>query len=207
MRESTASFGTFNKTTVNFPSINAEYFNGIIYAFVTEDQIIRFYFLVTVGILFFLFFAARKNYLIVYRDYKDLSWSISILATPLISMGLLLFIAGENTQITDFIHDTILGKAMLVIALLVFFISIFKTFEYSISDNGFLLGMLIAISKLFIAIIVSILAISLIKYLFKDDRKLGHVFIFTILLGAFTWVLNTLINGERVRELKYHHEQ
>ena len=171
-----------------------------------EDQIIRFYFLITVGILFFLFFAARKNYLIVYRDYKDLSWSISILATPLISIGLLSFIAGENVELTDFIHDTIVGKAMLVVSLLVFVISIFKTFEYSISDNGFLLGILVAISKLLIAIIVSILAISLIKYLFKDDRKLGHVFIFTILLGAFTWVLDAVVNGKRVREIKYHHE-
>ena len=64
-------------------------------------------------------------------------------------------------------------------------------------ENGIVLGFTIGTGKIAIAVIITILAIGLIGYLFRDKRRFGHVAIFFILFGVFGWVVNTLVNVKR----------
>ena len=72
----------------------------------------------------------------------------------------------------------------------------------SVQDNGLILGIFVGTAKVLIAAVMALFAIGLIRYLFRDERKLGHVAIFFLLFGVLTWIMNVLVNGERIQEAR-----
>jgi len=167
-----------------------------------EDQIIRAW-IVAGGIsLVFLFVGALTNRVVVYKDFRDLGWNISLVLTPLISFAIVFFIAGESIDLKVFVTDQLLGQVIVVTTILIMIYGVARTFLTSIQCNGLILGLFIAIAKITIAVFIALCSVGLFNYLFKDKRKLGHVWIFILLFGIFTWVIKVLVNGDTVKEYR-----
>ena len=107
------------------------------------------------------------------------------------------FIGGDEVDPWAFATEVLVGQVVLGVSIFVMGLSILKTYLLSMQDNGVVLGLFIGTAKVTISILIAICAISLISYLFRDKRKLGHVAIFFILFGIFGWFVKVLINGER----------
>ncbi len=165
---------------------------------ITEEMMLRTWLLLAVSSLILLFVSAYFNKVTVYRNYNDLGWSLSLTYTPILTYFILGFILQNDAELSAFISETTIGMSIFATGAVITIISIFKIYNNSIRDNNLLLGIFIGTGKIIIAAIISALAISLIRYLFRDDRKLGHVAIFAMLFGIFTWFINTLINGDRM---------
>lgn len=164
------------------------------------EQYFRLSITFVIIILFLLFFAARANKIVVYRNFSDLAWSLSIIYTPIISVSIIIFIGGEDQQIISLLKSNIIIQSIVIASIIIIIYSIYKTISLSIEDNGSVLGFFIGLCKILVSVLVSVLAISLFKYLFRDDRKIGHVFIFTLLFGIFSWFMSVLINGNEMKQ-------
>ena len=162
----------------------------------TPEMLMRTYLIVGFSCLLALLFFAYINRITVYRDYADLSYSILFVYTLNNCPGLAVY-CGDDAGIDRLVHDTAIGRILFVVGAVAMVVCAVKTYTNSIADNGLFLGLVIAPAKLLVACIISALSVSLIKYLFRDERKLGHVAIFFILLGVFSATLNILINGDR----------
>lgn len=147
--------------------------------------------------LVLLFVGALTNKVTVYRDYGDVGWSLSLIFSPVIGTFILIFIAGDDTDAWLFATETTVGQSILAITALAMGWSALRTYLMSIQDNGLILGLLIGTAKILIAVIIATCAIGLFNYLFKDQRKLGHIAIFFMLFGILGWFVNVLVNGER----------
>jgi hypothetical protein len=169
---------------------------------VTEDQIFRTWMMLGGVSLVLLFVGALTNKVTVYRDYYDLGWSLSLIFSPIIGGLLIAFIGGDEVDPWAFAKEVLVGQVVLGVSIFVMGLSILKTYLLSMQDNGVVLGLFIGTAKVTISILIAICAISLISYLFRDKRKLGHVAIFFILFGIFGWFVKVLINGERVAILR-----
>ncbi|MDB2475467.1 hypothetical protein N9X06_00665 [Paracoccaceae bacterium] len=163
----------------------------------TEDQILRLWMIVGGGSLILLFIGALTNKVTVYRDYSDVGWSISLIAFPILGFFILAFIAGDDADIWLFAIETTAGNVILGVTSLVIVWSTVRTYLLSIQDNGLILGLLIGTAKVLIAVVIALFAIGLVNYLFRDQRKLGHMAIFFMLFAVFGWFVNILVNGER----------
>ena len=163
----------------------------------TEDQILRTWMMLGGGSLVLLFVGALTNKVTVYRDYNDLGWSLSLIFTPIIGFILIAFIGGDGVDPWAFATEVLVGQVVLGVSVFVMGLSILKTYLLSMQDNGVVLGVTIGTAKVVISVIISVCAIGLIGYLFRDKRKLGHVAIFFMLLGIFGWFVNVLVNGEK----------
>ena len=163
----------------------------------TDDQLLRLWMMIGGGSLILLFIGALTNKVTVYRDYGDVGWSLSLVASPIIGFCILAFIAGENVEPASFAIETTVGNIILALTAFSFGWSALKTYILSIQDNGMLLGLFIGTGKVLIAAVIALFAIGLISYLFRDKRKLGHVAIFLMLFAVFGWFINVLVNGER----------
>ena len=166
-------------------------------AFMTEDQILRLWMMVGGGSLILLFIGALTNKVTVYRDYGDVGWSISLIASPIIGFFIVAFIAGDNADPWIFATETTVGNVILGATSLVMVWSTIRTYLLSIQDNGLILGLFVGTAKVLIAVVIALFAIGLISYLFRDQRKLGHIAIFFMLFAVFGWFVNVLVNGER----------
>ena len=163
----------------------------------TEDQILRTWMMLGGASLVLLFVGALTNKVTVYRDYHDLGWSLSLIFTPIIGFILIVFIGGDGVDPWAFATEILIGQVVLGVSVFVMGLSILKTYLLSMRDNGAVLGVIIGTAKVVISVIISVCAIGLIGYLFRDKRKLGHVAIFFMLFGIFGWFVNVLVNGER----------
>ena len=163
----------------------------------TEDQILRLWMILGGASLVLLFVGALTNKVTVYRDYGDVGWSLSLIFSPVIGAFILIFIAGDDTDAWLFATETTAGQAILAITALAMGWSTLQTYLMSIRDNGLILGLFIGTATLLIAVVIALCAIGLVNYLFKDQRKLGHVAIFFMLFGILGWFVNVLVNGER----------
>ena len=163
----------------------------------TEEQLINLWVVLGGGSLVLLFVGALTDRVTVYRDYTDLGWSLSLIFTPIVSVFLVTFIANDQADPWVFATEVLVGQVILATTAIILGWSTLSTYRMSIEDNGLTLGIFVGTAKLLIAIIISFCAISLVKYLFRDKRKLGHVAIFFILFGIFGWILKVLINGAR----------
>lgn len=167
-----------------------------------EDQLIRLWWVIGGTSLALLFIGALTNKIVVYRDYRDLWWSLSLTFSPLLSFLTLAFVAGEGTDTFVFARETSVGKTVTLITLVFMAWSTLKTYLMSVQDNGLILGIFVGTAKVLIAAVMALFAIGLIRYLFRDERKLGHVAIFFLLFGVLTWIMNVLVNGERIQEAR-----
>jgi hypothetical protein len=138
-----------------------------------------------------------SNRITVYRDYRDLGWSLAFILAPIVGLFVIAFIAGENTDPLEFATGTATGITVLSATCLTVAVSGLQTFRLSMRDNGPLLGFVVGAAKLVIAILIAISSIGLVRYLFRESRSFGHIAIFFILFGILGWFVNTLVNGER----------
>ena len=163
----------------------------------TEDQLLRLWLMIGGGSLILLFVGALTNKVTVYRDYGDVGWSVSLVLIPIIGFIILAFIAGNETDTWLFAIDTAVGNVILGLTTLAMVWSTLRTYSLSIQDNGLFLGLFIGTAKILVAVVIALFAIGLVNYLFKDQRKLGHIAIFLVLFAVFGWFVNVLVNGER----------
>ena len=164
-----------------------------------ESEILRLCILLAVVFLVLLFVGALTNKVTIYRDLHDFGWSLALVLSPVIGLFVVAFLAGEDSDFLTYVSETLVGKIVLGITATVFALAVVKTYIFSIQDNGSFLGTLIGTGKICISVIVTVCAIGLVNYLFKDQRKLGHIAIFLMLSGVFTWFIKILVNGERVQ--------
>ena len=167
------------------------------FGYMTEDQILRLWMMVGGGSLILLFIGALTNKVTVYRDYGDVGWSISLIASPILGFFILAFIAGDDADAWLFATETTVGNVILGLTSLVMMWSTIRTYLLSIQDNGLILGLFIGTAKVLIAVVIALCAVGLVNYLFRDQRKLGHIAIFFMLFAVFGWFVNVLVNGER----------
>ena len=164
-----------------------------------EGEILRICILLAVVFLVLLFVGALTNKVTIYRDLHDFGWSVALVLSPVIGLFVLAFLAGGDSDFLTYVAESLMGKILLGITAIVFALAVVKTYIFSIQDNGTFLGALIGTGKICISVIITICAIGLVNYLFKDQRKLGHIAIFLMLSGIFTWAIKILVNGERVK--------
>mgnify|MGYP006435527027 CR=1 FL=1 len=162
-----------------------------------QDQIIRLWLVLALVSLALLVLGALSNKVTVYRDHKDLASSLVFILSPIVGGIIIAFIGGNEVHFWEFATTNVIGITILSVIGLTVLVSGVQTFRFSIQDNGLMLGVFIGTSKLIIAIIIAISSISLLRYLFKKSRRLGHIGIFFILAGVLGWFVNTLVNGER----------
>ena len=165
----------------------------------TEEQIFNTWLVVATLAFLVLFIGALNNKIVVYRNFQDLGWTICIIIAPIVAIVVLSFIEGDQSDLSTFIENTQVGKAVAFMTGAIIVWAIVRTIYFSLHDNGVPLGLLIAIGKIAMAAIIAILSIGLLNYLFKDRRKLGHIAISLMLSGVFAWFIKILVNGERLK--------
>ena len=120
---------------------------------ITEEMMLRTWLLLALSSLILLFVSAYFNKVIVYRDYNDLGWSLSLTYTPILTFTILVFILQDDAELSAFITETILGMSIFATGTAITAISIFKIYNNSIRDNNLLLGIFIgSIAGLLISI-------------------------------------------------------
>lgn len=137
---------------------------------------------------------------VIYNDGYDLALNFGIILIPLaaflyVSMGAPPKEAGEAARISYYAQTWIdIAYIGSIIASAICFL---LTTKISIRENGYTLGILIAILKTAIATIVFIL---LFLWFFSQEKKHKRPILSTILfLGILGGVMTHLINGEKVR--------
>ena len=187
-----------------FDQISSLYSNLNIDNNLTPDEILKFWLVLSGIILFFLFLGALTNKVIIYRNYFDLTWSISFYLAPIFSFISIAFISGDNIDSyfdsEELTTRSIILNSLIFIAGIIMIFSVVRTFLFSIADNGLILGLIIGFSKFIIGLLIIVCMVGLIGYLFRDKRKLGHTAIFFIFFGFLGWIVKTLVNGQKVFE-------
>ena len=69
----------------------------------------------------------------------------------------------------------------------------------SIRNNGVLLGTLVFVFKFLSSVLLSLLIIAKFKELINEKSTFATRFAAVVLLGVFSWMMNALVNGEKVR--------
>ena len=77
---------------------------------------------------------------------------------------------------------------------------LFLSLRAAITSNGLIVGLIIFFYKFISSIVLSILVITKLRDLIDKHSTYAIRFSAMIRLGIFTWIINGLINGERVRE-------
>ena len=164
----------------------------------SEEQILRTWltFAGFSGVILFL--CALSNRVVVYRDVMDLSYSISTIVLPIILFVVGAFISGEEMEIFTFFSEILVGQVILGICFFIYIYVVIKIFAISIACNGLIVGLIIGITKIIFSLIITILAVGLINYLFREKRLKGHIFIFLLFTAVFGYFINVLVNGQRV---------
>jgi hypothetical protein len=162
-----------------------------------QGQLLRLWAILAVAALVLLVVGALTNRVTVYRNNSDLGFSLAFISAPILGAILIAFIAGENVDIWRFATTTSTGWFVLSVSGLTIVLSGFQTYRFSISDNGLVLGLFIGTAKLVVAAIIAVSSIGLVRYLFRESRRFGHIAIFFMLASVLGWFVNTLVNGER----------
>ena len=163
----------------------------------SRGQIFKIWIFIAIGIYIIFFIGAYTNKITVYRDPQDMGWSLCLILSPCIGYLILAVVADYDDSVSDIATQTTFGLIITILSLGGTLLSIFKTFQKSIQDNGQLMGLIVGTGKVLLAIFIAFFALSLISYLFKDKRRLGHIAIFFMIFGLLGWIVKVLINGEK----------
>lgn len=166
-----------------------------------EAQVFRLWIILGTFSLVLLLVGALSNIGTVYRDDTDFGWSLGYAFSSVIGFIVIVFIAGDQTDPWFFATSSIAGAAVVGFSGLISGLPSPQTYRFSVLDNGLLSGLLIGIRKLVIAALIIVSAIGLLRYLFKETRRFGHIAIFFMPSGVFGWFVNTLVNGARTGEV------
>ena len=77
-------------------------------------------------------------------------------------------------------------------------VSMIKMFVNCIGNNGIVLGIVMFVFKILASIIVCILMIGIVGKIFDNKASYRTLIVALIVFGVFTFILNRLVNGERV---------
>lgn len=167
-----------------------------------EEQVSRLWIVLALASLVLLFVGAWTKKIVVYRDYSDLGLSVGIVCIPIIGSVISIFICGDETDISVFVTEMIVGQVIAGLTLISMFFCAGRSYLLSIRDNGLFVGLLVGTLKIYVAVLVTICSVGLLQYLFRDNRKLGHVAIFFMIFAVFGWFINVLVNGDKLRKLE-----
>ena len=146
-----------------------------------------------------LFFLGITNKVIIYRNTSDFMWNIALIIVPLFTMMILAFLMPESLPDNyNFFWETQNTSVISTIGLSITALSLLKAFLNCIKNNGLLLGIFIFIFKVFASLIITILLLAFIGKLFDDKAAWKTLFVPLLLFGLFIFVINRLINGDRV---------
>lgn len=85
-------------------------------------------------------------------------------------------------------------------------ICIALSLKTAIQTNGLVIGMVVFVYKFGSSVLLSFLVISKFRDLIDEKSSFATRFAATVLLGVFSWLINALINGERVAKKKLEAE-
>lgn len=158
-----------------------------------SGQVIKYIVLFSLFCVGALLIGSLQNRITVYRDYADLCKSALFVVAPISSALLIGFVADSNTSVLEFATGNLMGKLILLGTSGLMIWSICSAYSSGITDNGTYIGVFVGTGKLIIAAIVAFSALSLVRYLFREDRKIGHIAIFFILLSVLGWLVASLV--------------
>ena len=146
-----------------------------------------------------LFFLGITNKVIIYRDTSDFMWNIFLIIVPLFTMMILAFLMPEPLPDNyNFFWETQNTSIISIMGLSITTLSLLKVFINCIKNNGMPFGLVIFIFKVFASLIITILLLAFIGKLFDDKASWKTLFVPLLLFGLFIFVINRLINGDRV---------
>ena len=99
----------------------------------TEEQLVNLWFVLGGASLVLLFIGALTDKVTVYRDYIDLSWSLSLIFTPFISTFLVIFIANDQADPWVFATEVLVGQVILFFTAITMGWSTISTYRMSIA--------------------------------------------------------------------------
>ncbi len=167
----------------------------------SEDQLIALAFWSIIFSFATIFVLGLTNRVVIFYNGVDLFWSVSPLLWMLISVVMAYALVPEAARVPDEtvnLLDHTASKTALWVGIALSMFGVFKTLHASIRHNGLLLGLLIGVFKTVCAIFVTLLLLGKIADFFSDDASVGQRLLSVVVFGAFLWVLNCLVNGERV---------
>ena len=146
-----------------------------------------------------LFLLGISNKIIIYRNTNDFMWNIFLIIVPLLTVMILAFLMPETLPDNyKFFWETQKTSVISIIGLSITALSLLKVFLNCTKNNGLLLGVFIFIFKVFASLIITILLLAFIGKLFDDKASWKTLFVPLLLFGLFIFVINRLINGDRV---------
>ena len=146
-----------------------------------------------------LFFLGITNQIIIYRDTSDFMWNIFLITVPLFTAVILAFIMPEPLPNKyNFFWETRNTSVISIIGFSISAFSLLKVFINCTRNNGLIFGIVIFIFKVFASSIITILLLAFIGKLFDDKAAWKTLFVPLLLFGLFIFVINRLINGDRV---------
>ena len=81
-------------------------------------------------------------------------------------------------------------------------ISALASLKAALSANGLFLGLIVFLFKFASSVLLSFLVIAKFKDLIDQKSTFATRFAAMVLLGLFSWLINALVNGERVEQRK-----
>ena len=163
-----------------------------------EENLYKFFGLLC-GSFIILLLLGLTDIIIVYRDVYDFWWSLGLVLFPVSTFFLLsLSTPAESAKIIEFFWDDLASKTISISGFLLTILSLYKVISNCIKNNGLTFGVLM----IFFKVISSILVLAILLFTFNKltDKQVSkkEKIITLIIFGLFIFIINRLINGERV---------
>lgn len=163
-----------------------------------EENLYKFFGLVC-GTFIILLLLGLTDIIIIYRDVYDFWWSLGLVLFPISAFFLLSLLApAESVKMSQFFWDDRASKTISISGFLLTILSFYKVFSNCIKNNGLIFGILM----IFFKVISSVLVLALLLCTFNklSDKKTSkkEKILTLIIFGLFIFIINRLINGERV---------
>jgi len=139
------------------------------------------------------------NTIIVYRDMNDFIWSIIVVVAPVFTfIGLSFLMPEVPPPEYDFYWQTTNTSVITLIGIIGTIISMIKMFVNCVGNNGIFLGIVMFVFKILASIIMCILMVGIVGKIFDNKSSYRTLIVALIVFGVFTFILNRLVNGDRV---------
>ena len=150
------------------------------------------------------------NRIVIFQDWADFFFSCGpvYLAVATFVVFETLNVPLTNGPLNSFddiekiiFHDlsTMIVTLVAVVAILICALASLKA---AFSANGLFLGLIVFLFKFASSVLLSFLVIAKFKDLIDEKSTFATRFAAMVLLGLFSWLINALVNGERVEQRK-----
>jgi len=137
---------------------------------------------------------------VIFFDGTDFFLSLLPFFVPIIGIILMVILNSKGqAHISKFWDITTTQMVVLIITFIAEIVSVVLTFTNSIKYNrNVAIGILIGFLKFIVSILGFLLILSQVAKIMKEHSTYKQMFIATIFIGLFAWILGLLINGEQV---------